>query len=261
MNSSDLPPLYTQAPTERFSSRAEDYAKHRPTYPPEAIAQILSDLGDPTQLIAADIGAGTGISARLLADQGVQVKAIEPNAAMRAAAAPHPLVEFRAGTAEQTGLAAQSIDLVLCCQSFHWFNQPVALAEFHRILKPSRRVALIWNDRDQTDPFTQAHGQTIHQFSEPQVYDNKLRKAPDTLANSPHFTHFRSQVFRHRQLLDRAGLIGLALSASYAPSPETAQPLIAGLNQLYDRWADSMGQVSLAYSTYVYLANSISATY
>ena len=124
MNSSDLPPLYTQAPTERFSSRAEDYAKHRPTYPPEAIAQLLTGLGDPPQLVAADlvaadlvaadlvaadIGAGTGISARLLAELGMRVMAIEPNVAMRAAADPHPLVEFRAGVAEQTGLAAQSI--------------------------------------------------------------------------------------------------------------------------------------------------------
>ena len=118
---------------------------------------------------------------------------------------------------------------------------------------------MVWNDRDQTDPFTQEHGQTIRQFSEPHVYDNKFRKAPDALANSPLFTHFRSQVFQHRQLLDRGGLIGLALSASYAPSPEAAQPLIAGLNQLCDRWADSTDQVSLAYCTYVYLADSINA--
>ena len=258
MNSSDLPPLHTQAPTERFSSRAEDYAKHRPTYPPEAIDLALADLGDPTDLIAADIGAGTGISARLLADRGVQVMAIEPNAAMRAAAAPHPRVEFRAGTAEQTGLANQASDLVLCCQSFHWFNQPLALAEFHRILKPGGRVALVWNDRDETDPFTQEHGQIIHQFSEPRVYDNKLRKAPDALANSPLFTHFRSQVFQHRQPLDRNGLIGLALSASYAPSAETAQPLVAGLDQLCARWVDASDRVSLAYRTYLYLADSLS---
>jgi ubiquinone/menaquinone biosynthesis C-methylase UbiE len=256
MNSSDLPPLHTQAPTERFSSRAEDYAKHRPTYPPEAIAQALANLGDPANLTAADIGAGTGISARLLADQGVQVIAIEPNAAMRSAAAFHPQVEFRAGTAEQTGLADQAIDLVLCCQSFHWFNQPVALAEFHRILKPSRRIALIWNDRDETDPFTQAHGQTIRQFSERRIYDNR-RKAPDALANSPLFAQFRSQGFQHRQWLDREGLIGLALSASYAPPAATAQPFIASLNQLCDRWADATDQVSLAYRTYLYLAESL----
>lgn len=84
-------------PLSRFSDRAADYAKHRPSYPTPAIDAILEGFGEPPQLVAADIGAGTGISSRLLAERGVRVIAIEPNAAMREAASPHPLVEFREG--------------------------------------------------------------------------------------------------------------------------------------------------------------------
>lgn len=79
-------------PQSRFSDRAQDYAKYRPSYPSEAIDCILAGL--ETSGIAADIGAGTGISSRLLADRGVKVIAIEPNAAMKQAAESHPLVEF-----------------------------------------------------------------------------------------------------------------------------------------------------------------------
>ncbi|MBD3880605.1 class I SAM-dependent methyltransferase [Phormidium tenue FACHB-886] len=252
--------LYAENPTGRFSNRAEDYAKYRPTYPPEAIALILSGLGNPTGLAAADVGAGTGISARLLADRGVRVVAIEPNIAMREAAEAHPGVEFWDGTAEQTRLLAQSIDLVLCCQSFHWFNQPLALAEFHRILKPRGRLALMWNDRDETDAFTGEHGQIIHQFADRRIYSDKRRKSPELLAHSLLFRNFRSEIFQHVQRLDREGLIGLVLSASYVPKTGDAhEQLIQHLSELFDRWADAAGEVALAYSTYLYWAEPVDA--
>ena len=139
-----------------MSDRAQDYARYRPSYPEGAIAAILADLGDPQELVVADIGAGTGISSRLLGDRGPRVIALEPNAAMGEAAEPHPQVSFQPGTAEQTGLVDQSIHVITCCQAFHWFNAPLALAEFSRILQPGGRVALLWNDWDLDDPRTEA---------------------------------------------------------------------------------------------------------
>jgi 2-polyprenyl-3-methyl-5-hydroxy-6-metoxy-1,4-benzoquinol methylase len=65
-------PLHTMNPLSRFSDRVADYVKYRLTYPEAAIALILAGLDNSTQLIAADIGAGTGISSRLLAERGVQ---------------------------------------------------------------------------------------------------------------------------------------------------------------------------------------------
>src|SRR5262245_49009958 len=94
-------------PTGRFTQRADDYAVYRPTYPAAAIDAILDGLGAPARLVAADVGAGTGIASRLLAERGVRVLAVEPNAAMRAVAAAHPRVEAHVGTAEATGLAPQ----------------------------------------------------------------------------------------------------------------------------------------------------------
>ena len=144
-----------------MSDRAQDYARYRPSYPEGAIAAILADLGDPQELVVADIGAGTGISSRLLGDRGPRVIALEPNAAMGEAAEPHPQVSFQPGTAEQTGLVDQSIHVITCCQAFHWFNAPLALAEFSRILQPGGRVALLWNDWDLDDSRTEAYHQMI----------------------------------------------------------------------------------------------------
>ncbi len=62
--------MYQMNPTTLFSGRATDYALYQPSYPAEAIATILEGLDHPSQLVTADIGAGTGIASRLLGNCG-----------------------------------------------------------------------------------------------------------------------------------------------------------------------------------------------
>ncbi|MFM7423444.1 MAG: class I SAM-dependent methyltransferase [Elainella sp.] len=246
-------PLHAQNPQGRFSDRASDYASYRPSYPPAAIDTILANLGDPAQLRVADIGAGTGISSRLLAERSAAVWAIEPNAAMRAAAQPHPDLSFQDGTAEQTGLPDQSVDLVTCFQSFHWFEPSTSLREFHRILRPAGRVALIWNDRDREDEFTNQYTDAILQAVDPVYFERIDRKASDAeaLRLSPLFQDYQAHQFPNRHPLSRAGLVGLALSASYVPkSGELHDQLIQNLQQLYDSWQGA----EMAYRTHVFVA-------
>lgn len=250
----DAVPLYAMAPLSRFSDRAADYAKYRPSYPAAAIATILDGLGDPAQLVAADIGAGTGISARLLAECGVHVLAIEPNAAMRQAADPHPRVEFREATAEQTNLPDASADLVVCFQAFHWFNPTQSLPEFRRILKPSGRLALVWSERDEVDAFTAEYSHLIRRTSDYHPAEKRRDSVKSFLASSD-FIHTRQYTFASRQVLDLPGLIGRSRSTSYLPREGTEhQQLISELKTLHDRWADEQGLVYLVYCTSVYLA-------
>jgi SAM-dependent methyltransferase len=103
----------------RFNDRAGDYVRYRPAYPAAAIDAIFDGLPAARNLTVADIGAGTGISARLLADRGARVIGVEPGTVMRGAAAPHPNVRWLGGRAESTGLLDCSIDLVVCAQAFH----------------------------------------------------------------------------------------------------------------------------------------------
>src|SRR5438552_10165202 len=108
------PELHDMNPTTRFSDRAADYVRYRPDYPAAAIDALLEGVATP--ITSADVGAGTGISARLLADRGVPVIAIEPNPEMRSAAGADSRIEWRDGTAEATGLPDSSVDLVLSAQ-------------------------------------------------------------------------------------------------------------------------------------------------
>jgi SAM-dependent methyltransferase len=255
MNSNDSQPqLYEMNPLGRFSDRASDYVKYRPSYPAAAIDAILDGLGEPSQLTAADLGAGTGISSRLLAQRGVRVLAIEPNGEMRQAADPDALVEFRAGTSEATNLPDTSIDLVTCFQSFHWFNPVLTLPEFRRILKPGGRLAVVWNLRDRSETVTLGYTQITKTGSQNDPAEKPDRSIDPLLASS-HFTDVRHCDLANRQDLDMAGLIGRAKSASYIPQSGPAwEKIISDLTELYETHCDDRGLVSLVYKTRVYLA-------
>jgi len=241
-------------PTGRFSDRAEDYAKFRPTYPREAIDAVLEGLGDPGGLLVADVGAGTGISARLLADRGTKVIAIEPNAAMRDAAEAHPRVTFVDGTAERTGLSDQSADLVLCAQSFHWFDPPKALAEFRRILKPDGRVALVWNDRDYSSPMSDAYYKIV--LSTPIGRDVSVNWAGENpLIGVAGWKNQRQKFCTLTQRMDWEALLGRALSASYMPkSGPDHERIVRELRELHIREAGPDGTAAMQYLTKVFLA-------
>ncbi|MBE9193422.1 class I SAM-dependent methyltransferase [Gloeocapsopsis crepidinum LEGE 06123] len=245
--------LHLMNPLTRFTDRASDYAKYRPSYPHEAIEVILQGLSSP--IVAADIGAGTGISSRLLAQQGVKVIAIEPNAAMRQAAESHQLVEFRDGTAEATCLPNNSVNLVTCFQSFHWFNPETTLEEFHRILKPLGRLALVWNERDRQDAFTAEYIQLISEVSNHHPIESSRLKSVEPLFATPYFVNIQKHEFAYKQALDLSGLIGCASSVSYVSREESAQQyLITKLQELYNRSCDKQGLIYIVYRTSIYLA-------
>src|SRR5437899_1233764 len=132
--------------TERFTDRVADYVRFRPHYPPAVFAELRDRLGLGAGSSVADVGSGTGISARPLLEMGCTVFAVEPNAAMRSAAeqwlGDFPRFQSIAGTAEATTLAEHSVDAVVAAQAFHWFDAASARREFQRILKPRGWVAL-----------------------------------------------------------------------------------------------------------------------
>lgn len=237
--------------TERFGARAEAYAAFRPTYPPGAIDAALDGLGDPEFLTIADVGAGTGISARLFAERGASVIAIEPNAKMRAAAEPHPLVTWRDGTGEHTGHDDASVDAIVACQALHWFATPQALREFRRVAR--RRAVVLQYERDERDEFTRAYGEIVRAYATDDT-EALRRRALDVFAAFPGVRVTQSE-HGSRQRLDCEALLGRASSSSYLPSSgPQAESLRRDLRALFDRYARD-GHVDLAMVTYVLVAD------
>lgn len=243
---------------QRFSSRAENYARYRPGYPGE-VAELLRRccrLGPG--MVAADIGAGTGLFTELLLAAGATVHALEPNAAMRAAAEERlrgrPGLIFGPGRAEATGLEAASCDLVVAAQAFHWFDAAGARAEFARILRPGGWVALLWNWRQTAgSPFAAEYEALLRAYSAdyPRIAIEHWDEERITRFFLPQCC--RQARFPNHQLLDAAGLRGRLLSASYAPQAGAAghDAMLAELDGIFARHQQH-GLVRLEYDTRVY---------
>jgi SAM-dependent methyltransferase len=160
--------VLAQDSTRRFSSRVQDYQRFRPGYPPGVVELLRNECGLSERSVVADIGSGTGIFSRLLLETGAEVIGVEPNLEMRHAGeeflAAYPRFQSVAGTAEATGLAESSIDLMTAAQAAHWFGLEQARREFRRTLKPAGWVALIWNDRRQETEFARKYEALLVEF-------------------------------------------------------------------------------------------------
>jgi ubiquinone/menaquinone biosynthesis C-methylase UbiE len=135
-----------------YTGLAGDYARFRPGYASQVATAILSYVGrDSASIDAADIGAGTGIWTRTLADRALHsVVAVEPNDDMRGQgieASRGTGIVWLKGSAEATGLPDDSADLVSMASSLHWADFDKACEEFHRILRPDGVFVALWNPR------------------------------------------------------------------------------------------------------------------
>ncbi len=251
--------MSTASPTERFSNRVADYVRYRPGYPPQLLAWLREAHGVQPDWQVADIGAGTGISTRMFLDAGHPVVAVEPNAAMRAAAeaALSAYPGFRAvdGRAEATTLADASIDLVSAAQAFHWFDTDAVKAEWRRILRPGGLAAVYWNSRPlQGSPFLLGYEALLLEYGTD--YQGVAERYPDDDAMRAWFgPGFRAMAeFDNHQLMDFDGLRGRLLSSSYAPQPGHPRydAMLAALQSLFDDTAVD-GRVDLKYNTRIFV--------
>jgi SAM-dependent methyltransferase len=140
----------------RFDGISEFYARHRPAYPEAIFDYLDADVGIRKQATIADIGSGTGIFTKQLLDRGHTVYGIEPNNDMRKAAelllSGYSNFTSVVGSAENTSLPDESIDIITTAQSFHWFDSKQFKTECNRILKPGGLVIIIWNGRPMEEP-------------------------------------------------------------------------------------------------------------
>src|SRR5205085_10926402 len=117
-----------------------DYIRYRPTYPTDVLRILQHDAGLTPSSIIADIGSGTGISAKIFLNHGNTVYGVEPNRPMREAAEQLLRGESRFhsidGSAECTTLSSSLVDFIVAGQAFHWFYRTKARTEFVRILRP-----------------------------------------------------------------------------------------------------------------------------
>jgi len=130
-----------------FGSAAQRYDANRPRYPDA----LMDDLIGPGVRTCLDVGAGTGIASKQLAERGVQVLAVEPDERM-ATIARGKTIPTEIATFERWDPAGRRFDLVVFAASFHWVDPSVALPKVAGILADDGRLALLWNRLRPTRP-------------------------------------------------------------------------------------------------------------
>ena len=246
-------------PTERFTSRVEEYRKHRPGYPPDIIPILKNEGVLRSSSIVADIGSGTGLLTRLFFPHARTVYGVEPNAAMRQQAEQDYADEANfislPGSAEDTGLPPASIDLLAAGQAFHWFDRDKAYDEFRRILRPGGAVLLVWNYRDiDADELQRRYEEILTTF----IPDYKqLDHKTITDAKIHDFYHHRNVrkfSLPNCQRFDLESLRGRVLSSSYVPKPPhpVAAQVLSQVEKLFDDFQQD-GTVHFIYKTILYL--------
>ncbi|WP_435125227.1 class I SAM-dependent methyltransferase [Actinacidiphila sp. bgisy144] len=142
-----------------FGAAAQDYDRYRMGPPAQALDWLLP-AGRPDVL---DLGAGTGLLTRQLADRAGRVVAVEPDARMREVLAGNcPGADVLDGTGEHIPLPAAHVDAVTVSAAWHWMDPAAALPEIARVLRPGGTFGILYTRRDRRVPWLDALDGYVH---------------------------------------------------------------------------------------------------
>lgn len=241
---------------ERFTGRADYYARYRPQYPRALFEYLHSTAGLGADVAVADVGAGTGIFSRQLAAFAGHVFAVEPNAQMRGAAIrsfeAYPNITAVNGSAEDTTLPDASVSFVTAAECFHWFDPLAFRAECARILKPDGKAAILWNGRMRGGWIDEAYTALFKKYSpdyDTATHPESGEARKEQLFGGP----YTSVTFENPQRQNREAFIGRLLSTSYSPLAGTPNhdAFVKEAEEIFDAHQQN-GEITFSYQTSLY---------
>jgi SAM-dependent methyltransferase len=156
------------------------------------------------------------------------------------------------GTAEETTLPDQSIDIIIAGQAFHWFDKINCKTEFKRILKKDGHVFLIWNKKKHGEGFMDEYFALLNKYGTD--YNTVKHENYESQEIGDFFSPNKFQLHKmdNVQVLDYEGLEGRLLSSSYIPlSGPMFTKLIDELKNIFKEYNEN-GFVTTKYETVIY---------
>lgn len=148
MTSDDI----TRRRAESFNKLADDYDRHRPTYPPDLIVVVIDYAGRAVEHGVLEVGAGTGKATLAFAAEGLDITALEPGDEMarvlRHGAETLKLddrITLRPGTFETLTEDDGPFGLIYSAQAFHWTDPDTRWDRLASLLSLGGAAALFSN--------------------------------------------------------------------------------------------------------------------
>ncbi len=231
-------------PERSFGPIADAYDRARPSYPEEAVTWMTGSGSS----VVLELGAGTGKLTQVLHGAGHDVLATDPLPEMLARLARHVPVKHVVASAEHIPLRSRSVDLVVCGQSFHWFDHDIALPEIARVLRPGGIIALVWNTYDEGIPWVRR----LKELLSPESHEERAMP----LMATPYFGFVEKKQFRFWQPHTAATLADLTRSVSHVATMNESDRagVLAKVDRLYAEYGRGHDGMLLPWVTRCYRA-------
>ena len=126
---------------DHFSAHSRAYSEFRPSYPASLFSYLASSCA--AQDLAWDCATGSGQAAVSLANFFTRVVATDASAEQIANATQKKGVSYAGAQAENSGLDANTVDLITVAQALHWFDIDAFAVEAGRVMK-TEAVLAVW---------------------------------------------------------------------------------------------------------------------
>lgn len=250
-----------------FDASADDYEAARPSYPDEAIADIVEIAGLSESSRILEVGVGTGQATRKFGPLGCEIVGLEPGprlaeAARQALAAFDNISILNNSFENYEGL--ESFDLILSATAFHWTDPQTRWQRVTKLLKSGGHIAILTNksmEKEENTLFYQAaqplYKEVVLERGEKDPKNTTILVAKDLgseLHEDKDFNVVLEKSYRYDLVLDAGKLIQLhkTFSDHLLMKEENRNWLFAGLRKLIDE--DFGGKVVKPYETEVVVA-------
>lgn len=209
---------------ERFTGFADVYENARPSLPTYPVRIIKKYIGNDIKRVV-DLGCGTGLSTTIWRDNCEQIIGIEPSLDMINVAKSKQSrnISFMKAYSHDTGLEENSVDVVVCSQSFHWMEPSSTLREINRILKYGGVFATIDCDWPpvlnwEADKAYNVLYDKVRQIESeiPEIKDKFVRYSKEkhlkNISDSGYFRYSREILFSNTETCTRKRFINIILS-------------------------------------------------
>jgi ubiquinone/menaquinone biosynthesis C-methylase UbiE len=185
-----------------------------------------------------DVACGTGVTTRFAKKEvgaDGEVIGLDINAGMLSAARELSTeldIVWMESDVVNVALPSHHFDAIICQHGYHYFpDQPAALKEFHRLLKPSGRIAIsIW---DGHSAYTQSLCSAVEKFISPEVAvkQRSQRETPTARALEAGATQAG---FSNVSVIRQELVISVPLAAEFVPLHLGSMPIAPAFLNLSD---------------------------